>query len=372
MIMGVMSFLLPNGLSQEARGELERCSIAGGPDNMPTPTELTFSSGQMRTRRGIDESGWLVAPWPVAGVGHVMGTTATLMERTRPYNLLVELARGKINQMRCQAADWRMGGLQISPELQQTIHAATLTFGRAVTRASGGSPTTQETKQALDALEQGYRAAQQLVDAYIQQVFSIRQQRAPKLDTTLGCRLGSVGSDVPAVLRSGAVPLAQAFSSVSLPFFWSDVETEEGTYNWAGYDALLAWAQGQQLEVSAGPLIDFSSVLLPAWLWLWERDVPSMASFMCKFVEAAVRRYRGQIRRWQLSGGSNCANVLGLGEEELLGLTYRLADTARQVDPSLELVIGISQPWGEYMVATEWTHSPFIFADTLIRSGINL
>src|SRR5437763_10786616 len=200
MIMGVMSFLLPSGLSQEVRSELERCSIAGGPDNMPTPTELTFASGQMRTRRGIDESGWLVAPWPVDGVGHVMGTTATLMERTRPYSLLVELARGKINQMRCQAADWRMGGLQISAELQQTIHAATLTFGRAVTSTSGGSPTPQETKQTQDALEQGYRAAGQLVDAYLEQGFSIRQRRAPKLDTTLGCRLSPVGSDVPAVL----------------------------------------------------------------------------------------------------------------------------------------------------------------------------
>src|SRR6266536_2005534 len=238
MIMGVMSFLLPNGLSQEARSELERCSIAGGPDNMPTPTELTFASGQMRTRRGIDESGWLVAPW-------------------------------------------RMGGLQISPELQQTIHAATLTFGRAVTSASGGSPTVQETKQAQDALEQGYRAAQQVVDAYVEQVFSIRQQRAPKLDTTLGCRLTPhADGSVPAVLQSGAVPFVQAFNSVSLPFFWCDVELEEGTYNWGAYDALLAWAQAQQLEVSAGPLVDFSSVLLPAWLWLWERDVPSMASFM--------------------------------------------------------------------------------------------
>src|SRR5258708_39977843 len=112
-------------------------------------------------------------------------------------------------------------------------------------------------------------------------------------------------------------------------------------------------------------------MILPGGLGLGERDGPSMGSFMGKFVEGTVRRYRGQIRRWQLSAGSNCANVLGLGEEELLGLTYRLADTARQVDPSLELVIGISQPWGEYMVAEEWTHSPFIFADTLIRSGIS-
>ena len=56
----------------------------------------------------------------------------------------------------------------------------------------------------------------------------------------------------------------------------------------------------------------------------------------------------------------------------MLGLTYRLAEAARQVDPSLELIIGIAQPWGEYMALADRTHSPFIFADTLIRSGLNL
>jgi hypothetical protein len=96
-----------------------------------------------------------------------------------------------------------------------------------------------------------------------------------------------------------------------------------------------------------------------------------MASFMCKFIEATVRRYRSKIRRWQVCAGSNCARVLGLGEEELLGLTYRLAETARSVDSSIELVLGVSQPWGEYMATQDYTHSPFIFADTLIRSGLN-
>ncbi len=369
--MGIMSFLLPDGIGEEARRELERSSVAGGPDNMPTPTELTFASGQLRTRRLVDESGYLVAPWPIDGVGLVMGTSATLMERTRPYALLIELARGKVNQMRCQAADWSMGGLQIDDPLRQSMQSATLAFGRAATNSSGSRPGAEETRQGQDALDLGYRASQDLVDAYVEQVFHIRHQRAPRLDTALGCRVAPDQGDVPAVLAGDAVPFARAFNSVSLPFAWSDVEQEEGNYNWAPYDRLLAWAQAEQVQVNAGPLVDFSSMLLPAWLWLWERDVPSMASFMCKFVEAAVRRYRSQIRRWQVSAGSNCAGVLGLGEEELLGLTYRLADTARQVDPSLELVIGIAQPWGEYMAQSDWNHSPFIFADTLIRSGIN-
>jgi Glycosyl hydrolase family 10 len=369
--MGIMSFLLPDDISAESRRELERSAIAGGPDNMPTPTELSFPGGQMRTRRLMDESGYLVAPWPVDGVGHVMGTTATLMERARPYTLLIELARGKINQMRNQAADWRMGGLQVSSDLQQAVHSATLAFGQAVTGASGGKPSAQETRLAQSALDLGYQASRQLVEAYIEQVFAIRHQRAPRLDTTLGCRVWPAAGTVPEPLASGAVPFAQSFNSISLPFSWCDIEPEEGNYQWDAYDELLAWAQTQQLQVNAGPLVDFSSMMLPAWLWMWERELPTMASFMCKFVEATVRRYRGRIRRWQVSAGSNCAGILGLGEEELLGLTYRLADAARQVDPSLELVIGIAQPWGEYMAAQEWTHSPFIFADTLIRSGIN-
>ena len=56
------------------------------------------------------------------------------MERAAPYRLLLELARGKVNQVRCQAADWRMGGLHIGPLLQNQIHEATMAFGNAVSR----------------------------------------------------------------------------------------------------------------------------------------------------------------------------------------------------------------------------------------------
>src|SRR5262249_4343845 len=88
--------------------------------------------------------------------------------------------------------------------------------------------------------------------------------------------------------------------------------------------------------------------------------------------EAAVRRYRHRVRRWQLTAASNWASVLGLSEDERLSLTFRLGEAARQVDPALELVVGVSQPWGEYMALADHTYSPVIFADTLIRSGLQL
>ncbi len=368
--MGVMTFLLPEGVNAELRRELERACVAGGPDNMPTPTDVTINATHLRTSRAVDESGWLVAPWEIDGQ-RLMGTTATLMERSRPYSLLVELARGKVNQVRCQAADWKMGGLQIAAPLQQSIDAATQAFGKAVTGTSGGKPSAAETQLAQRALSLGYTGAQQLVAAYVEQVFGIRHQRTPRLESALTCRVQPGPDGVPACIESGAVPFTSTFNGISIAFSWSDIGAEEGSYSWKGYDELVAWASAQQLPITGGPLIDFSSVQLPAWLWLWEHEVPTMASFMCKAVEATVRRYRQQIRRWQVCAGSNSARVLGLGEEELLGLTYRLAEAARQADPSIELIIGVSQPWGEYMATHAYNHSPFIFADTLIRSGLH-
>jgi hypothetical protein len=251
----------------------------------------------------------------------------------------------------------------VPPELLTKIQEASFTFGQAVTVDSGTDPSPASNA----ALRQAYNAADELVRLYWHQVFQIRHQRQPRLDTTLLCGLGAT---VPPEPLGSA--LACACNGVSVPLAWNVVEAEESAPNWAPYDALLKWAEGQHLAVTAGPLIDFTASRLPAWLWLWERDVASLATFMNRFVESAVRRYRGRIRRWQLTNAANCANVLRLGEDQLLSLTYRLAETARSVDPSLEIVVGIAQPWGEYMAQADRTHSPFIFADTLIRSGLNV
>ncbi len=357
-----MNFLLPGGLAPEMLRELERGCVAGGPDNMPWPTHLGVEAGQLVVRRDVDESGSLVVPWEIDGAGRLMGATATLMERPAPYHLPIELARGKINQLRCQASDWRTGGLQISDVLMERIRQTSLTFGRAVTQL----PDAEAEPLAQAALDLGYCTAAELVQIYIDQVFQVRHQRQERLDTALGCRLGTT------LPTTGTDALLRACNSVCLPFTWKGIEPRESDYQWAPHDALLDWATERGLGVMAGPLIDFSPARLPDWLWAWERDLHSIASFMCDYVETAVKRYRGRITCWQLTAGSNCSSVLALGEDELLWLTVRLAEAARQIEPNLDLVIGISQPWGEYMAQEDRTHSPFIFADTLIRAGLNL
>src|SRR5579883_1503661 len=170
--MGTMTFQLPASLSADAARELKRTCMAGGPDNMPWPSELHFTPEQLKVSRIVDESGYLLVPWQIDGGGLLMGTSATLIERARPYNLLVELARGKVNQVRCQAFDWRAGGLVLAPELEQRIRD----IGLAFAHAAAGVPPEKASQHAQIVLDLAYQTARQLVSTYITQVFQNRHQ----------------------------------------------------------------------------------------------------------------------------------------------------------------------------------------------------
>ena len=50
-----------------------------------------------------------------------------------------------------------------------------------------------------------------------------------------------------------------------------------------------------------------------------------------------------------MTTAANASSQLGLGEEEMLWLTVRIAEAACQVDPNIEVLVGLSQPWGDYM-----------------------
>ena len=121
-----MTFQLPQSLADETfRQELQRSSVAGGQDNMPYPTEATVDAQHLSLARSVSESGNLQTPWRIPGFGQLMTSSATLMERTAPYHLAIELARGKINQVRGQLADWTASGLVLSDALLEQIRAAT-------------------------------------------------------------------------------------------------------------------------------------------------------------------------------------------------------------------------------------------------------
>lgn len=361
--MGNLIFRLPPDLSADERSDLEFASVLGGQDNMPYATQVLVEDDRLILHRAIDESGAVLLPWAVDGAGHVMVATASLMERLQPYDLAVELARGKVNQLRGQTADWQLGGLLLPDNLAEKIRRATHTFRRTLfdTSAPGGRVLADQ------ALADCFRAGNQLVRTYIQQVFQVRHHRQPRLETLWGCR-ATPGEPAPA----HHAEFLEAFNSLFLPFSWQRIEPEPGRRDWRLYDELLHWAGKQGLHVVGGPLIDFSGRGLPDWLWPLTDDLNAVHRHLSEFVDAAVRRYGSTIRQWHVTAASNWAGVLARGDEQLLWLTLRLVEVLRKIDPGLEPIVGLAQPMGDYLAHQEHNQSPFGFADTLVRTGIKL
>jgi hypothetical protein len=360
--MGVMHFQVPATLAADDAEALRRAYLGGDYDHSPVPTRTSLANGLLSLRQEKDQSGFLSAPWDIPAAGRVMGSTATLMEGSKPYRFLVELARGKVNQVRSQLADWRHVGLSVPDAVEEHVRKATAAFGRAVLETD---PAAAE-RHAGEALQLAYEAAEALVFLYTEQLFAYRRERGERFDSLLGCRF----TDVP----DGAAEDAsrQTFTAACVPLTWGGVEAQEANYNWEASDRVVEWALQRDLVPTAGPLIDFSGRGLPDWLRTWEGDLPSLASFMSDYVETAVNRYRNRIRRWVICTGSNSSTALGLSEDDQVRLTHRLAEAALGIDQDLEVVVGISQPWGEYLTAEYFQYSPFVFADTLLRAGLPL
>lgn len=354
--MGTMAFLLPADLDPKLAFELERAWIAS-PDHFPWPTGVQVEGNHLLLERKVNESGYVVAPWQVDGLGQLMTATATLMERPTPYRLLVELARGKVNQLRCQAALWQGDGLLLSASVEQLLQKA----GHALCDSVAASSAAEADSAAGIALGTSYRAAEELVQDHIGRALQVRRASQPGLGTALGCRVSSA-LDIEA-----ASALSTSFDSVSIAFPWSRIEAEEGRYEWSQYDALLDWADREALAVTGGPVVDFSRARLPEWLSRCERDLAGLGKCLSRYIAAVLMRYRGRIHRWHLTSAGNCASVLSLSRHELLWLALKAARVARYADPSLELVIGIAQPWCDYVVRDHCPQSALRFAETFVR-----
>jgi hypothetical protein len=127
-----------------------------------------------------------------------------------------------------------------------------------------------------------------------------------------------------------------------------------------------------RLLVCGGPLLNFAPDGMPPWLGSWSKDASNLQSLVCDYVETAVARYAGQIRKWEVCASGNTGGAFGLSEEDRLSLVARALDVVRQVDDEIQVLVHIDQPWGEYQSRGMHRLSPFQFVDALLRSGIGL
>jgi hypothetical protein len=335
-----------------------------GHDLLPTSKQILVEKGQLICRHSVGQSATFFLPWPVEGFGRPMLRTATLLDRPQPYQLQVELARGKLNQVRSQLAEWQLAGLEPSPASDEALHQAMRHLVRAVAQQHDPATAASESDSAL---HYALIAAECLTRDYTRQALAWRHRQYPQLGTLLACSLGH-----SPLQRKWHRKLLSAFNSAVVPVNWKHIEPNEGEYCWDAYDRQVRWCQKYRLVTRGGPLLNFGPEGIPDWLWLWEGDFANLVSFVSDFVETVVSRYLGKIRVWVVTSGANSTDLLSLNEEQRLRLTVKILEVARQIDPDAQFVIRIDQPWGQYAAARSDQLSPLDFADALLRADLGL
>jgi len=360
--MGLMRFLIcpPDRITEEMAQQAYLCGL----DRIPWRGWVRWQAGELVIERMTTESGNLYIPWHVEGYGLLTLSTATLRERPEPYLLPLELARGKIVQVRNQLADWQSVGLVAPEAVEEKVRTSIRTFGEAVV-APQEAPAS--VGLAEEALRLAVDAGTMLATAFCEQALAIRRRAAGKLTSLLGADLGVSPLD-----DYTAGQFLQTFNAAIVPMVWRETEAHEGRFCWDIYDQQIAWCRDNGLTVLAGPLLEFDQRCIPDWLYLCDNDFDSLVSFSSEFVGAAVERYRGKVDVWISAGRVNTAEALSLTEEERVKLTARAIELTRALDPEAEVTISFDQPWGEYLARQGNDFPPIHFADALLRAELGL
>jgi hypothetical protein len=359
--MGQMRFIVPQ--PERVSPLAAQTAYLAGPDGTPWECHRNWDNGTLTVTRETRESGNLYLPWRVSGHGLLTLSSGSLMEREQPYILPVELARGTITRLKNQAFLWETGGMQIPPEFSDVLSAAAAELAAAVTHKQELLACAQRAERAI---ELALNAVDLLVAAYTRQVLELRVQGTGGLHTLVGARL----EQAPQPDAEQAV--AAAVNLIHVAPLWSQVEPSAGARSWDRLDELVDWCRRHELRVCLGPLLQFDRWTLPDWLVLWQDELDEIRSYARQHVEEIVKRYRGRVHLWHVTGRMNLPTALQLPEEERLRLTVDAVETVRVYDPRTPMIVSFDQPWGEYIAREEQELTPIHFADTLVRGELGL
>lgn len=360
--MGLMRFIVspPDRITPDTAQQ----AYLSGIDRIPWRCRVEWADGQLSVERSVSDSGNLFIPWEVEGFGQLTLATGSLVERPVPYHLPLELARGKLSQVRNQMADWQAIGLIVPAELPKTLAESMRHLSEAAT-APRDCPAAVDAAQKALVLAVG--AGERLGLCYAEQALSVRRRATQKLSTFLAGDLGSSVLD-----DYTAAQFLQTFSAACVPLVWHDVETSEGTYCWDVSDKQVEWCRQNRMKVLAGPLVQLDRRSLPDWIYLCEDDFDGLVSFVEEFLREAVERYRGRVDLWICAGRVNTADVLSLSEEEKVRLAARTVELTHALDPNTPVLVSFDQPWGEYLSSRGFDFPPLHFADALVRADLGM
>jgi hypothetical protein len=359
--MGTLQFRLPD-FDRLPEGALDLAYLSNH-DEIPVATNVVVHNEVIAASRIDSESCTFTIPWRTAAYGAIALTTGTLVERSQPYLLPVELARGTLYRVRMLSFLWSLVRLAVPEEFEEVLGQATRRFAKAATMQED---VGRAAAAGIDALEGALDATRILARAYGAQAVAARRQVDARPPILIGARLDD---------RSPTWPftefLLHSCNTVQTPFSWQALANEAGDYRWEESDAQVAWAAAHGLRICGGPLVSFDKGGVAKSL-AGETDFGVVVSRVTDHVRGMVERYRGRVQLWHAIASPNSSGGLSINEEQRVRLAVHVIETVRNTDARTPVVVSFKQPWGEYLGHETSELSPLHFADVLCRADLGL
>lgn len=323
--------------------------------------EVEFKNGFIECRRHNLTTVGLALLWPVDGFGKVLLPTTCLPDRDRPYNLNVEMARGKLTEVIKKCEDWAffdgVAGLQdISRQAQDLFIKAMQNIFNPPVAA----------KLADESLKRAMVLGEKLAITQAESSFQAR-------GTNRGFGRGCLGCQIEPEQINNRVYLEAfltLFGCAAIPLNWGRIEFRRGIYDFSKTDRCLEVLAKKKLTIAAGPLLCFSPQHLPKWLIESNADFEMIRETAYQFVFTIVSRYSRIVRTWRVVNGLNALNHFGFNFEQIMEMTRAANMATKAASDGVQKIIEVANPWGEYYATVGNTIPPLVYMDMTVQSGI--
>jgi hypothetical protein len=338
-------------------------AMAMGPESVPIPADIVFKDGVLSMSRTEEFPAGIALLWEVGDLGTFHLETTRLPPREQPYNLNVELARGRLMKIVQKQEDWNLFDFPRTEKYMQRFREAQSLFAEAL----GKLHEPEEAAHLADeSLEMSIELSDQLAMFHAELLLNRRRATNSLPKHVLGCRVDSSVQN-----QKYKETLAENFDFAVLPMSWKQLQPEEGAFVTDAVDEWVEFLTKKRMPIIAGPLIDLTDGEVPDWMFIWEHDFDSLREMAYEYVRKVVQRYRKQITLWNVVSGLHTNSAFTLSFEQIIELTRLLVAEVKTVLPSARTLITITQPYGEYHSKGATSVPPMLYAEMVAQAGIN-
>ena len=334
-------------------------------DEIPVRSQLEVVDGELIAVRHNPTPVGLAVLWEIEGFGKVLLQTTRLPERQQPYNLNVELARGKLLRISQKREEWGLMDLNLTVEQQEKIELA---LDRFIAALSNLDEPEKAAKLADEAIVYASDVGEEMAQSHSQLFLERRNTTQGFGRHSFGCSIDTKRMRDTQYLKY----LKETFHFVTIPVSWTQIEPKEQEKDFAVLDECVNWLSRNRIAMKVGPLLNFSPASVPDWLYIWENDFEQVREMAYDYITEVVERYGNKVQAWDVISGMNGDNCFKFSFEQIIEMTRSATLAAKRAAHRSLVLVELTEPWGEYYAYNQRTIPPLIYADMVCQNGVHL